>query len=149
MAANQNEPVTSTAKLDRLQAREEALMTEANRLRARAEHLERVRHSYSSQLRRRQDTHEKVVLGALAKIAGLDAYRYDSLPPNGLKDKAPNTLLNSLADTYDRELMLGAMIWLAQSIRQGTGNMVSVPSPSALQTMGSERLAKRTTAEKQ
>ena len=124
-------------------------MTEANRLRARAEHLERVRHSYSSQLRRRQDTHEKVVLGALAKIAGLDAYRYGLLPPNGLKDKAPHTLLNSLADTYDRELILGAMMWLAQSIKQGTGNMVSVPSPSALQTMGSERLAKRTTAEKQ
>ena len=149
MATNQNEPVTSTAKVNRLQARETALMTEANRLRARAEHLERVRNSYSSQLRRRQDTHEKVVLGALAKLAGLDVYVYDPSSPHGLKAKVPRTALSSLADTYDRELIVGAMLWLAQSIKQNTGDMVSVPSPSALQTIGSERLAKRTAAEKQ
>ena len=131
-----------------MQARETALMAEANRLRARAEHLERVRHSYSSQLRRRQDTHEKAVLGALAKIAGLDAYHYDPLPPKALKAKAPRNSLDSLADTYDRELILGAMLWLAQSINQDAGDMVSIPSRQALQTMGSECLAKRTAADK-
>ena len=148
MATTQNEPMVTDDKIERLQGREKALIAEANKLRARAEHLERVRHSYSSQLRRRQDTHEKVVLGALAKIAGLDAYRYDPLSPNGLKAKAPRTSLNSLADTYDRELILGAMLWLSQSIKQDAGDMVSIPSLSALQTMGSERLAKRTDAEK-
>jgi hypothetical protein len=148
MATTQNEPAISDDKIDRMQARETALMTEANRLRARAEHLERVRHSYSLQLRRRQDTHEKVVLGALAKIAGLDAYRYDPLPTNELKTKAPRTSLDSLADTYDRELILGAMIWLAQSIKQDAGDMVSIPSLSALQTMGRVRLASRSPAEK-
>ncbi len=148
MATTQTEPVVSDDKIDRMQARETALMTEANKLRARAEHLERVRHSYSSQLRRRQDTHEKVVLGALAKIAGLDAYRYDPLPPKALKAKVPRTSLDSLADIYDRELILGAMLWLAQSIKQDTGDMVSIPSLSVLQTMGSERLASRSPAEK-
>jgi hypothetical protein len=39
------------------------------------------------------------------------------------------------------------MLWLAQSIKQDTGDMVSIPSLSALQAMGSECLAKRTTAE--
>ena len=149
MATTQNEPVTSDDKIDGLQARETALMTEANRLRARAEHLERVRHSYSSQLRRRQDTHEKVVLGALAKLAGLDVYRYGLLSPHGLKAKAPRTSLSSLADTYDRELILGAMLWLARSIKQDTGDMVSIPSLSALQAMGSEGLARRIHARKQ
>jgi hypothetical protein len=148
MAATQNEPEISDDKIERLQGREKALIEEANRLRARAEHLERVRHSYSSQLRRRQDTHEKVVLGALAKIAGLDAYHYDTLPPKALKAKMPRTSLDSLADTYDRELILGAMMWLAQSIKNNEGDMVSIPSLSALQAKGSECLAKRTAAEK-
>ena len=88
------------------------------------------------------------MLGALAKIAGLDAYRYDPLPPKALKAKVPRTSLDSLADIYDRELILGAMLWLAQSIKQDTGDMVSIPSLSALQTMGSERLASRSPAEK-
>jgi hypothetical protein len=149
MAINQNELVTSTAKVDRLQARKTALMTEANKLRARAEHLERVRNSYSSQLRRRQDTHEKVVLGALAKISGLDVYVYDPLSPSGLKAKTPRTSLDSLADTYDRELILGAMLWLAHSIRQDTGDMVSIPSLSALRALGSECLATRLITRKQ
>jgi hypothetical protein len=148
MAKNQSEPVTTTDKVDRLQARETALMTEANRLRARAEHLERVRHSYSSQLRRRQDTHEKVVLGALAKLAGLDIYHYDRPSTNGLKANAPRTSLDSLADTYDRELILGAMLWLATSMKLGLGDRVAIPPLSALQAMGSKRLAKRTAAEK-
>ena len=148
MATTQNEPVISDDKIERLQGREKALLAEANKLRARAEHLERVRHSYSSQLRRRQDTHEKVVLGALAKIACLDAYRYDPIPPSGMKAKAPRTSLDSLADTYDRELILGAMMWLARSIRQDAGDMVSIPSLAELQTMGRERLANRAAAEK-
>ena len=148
MATTQKEPVISDDKIDRMQARETALMAEANRLRARAEHLERVRHSYSSQLRRRQDTHEKVVLGALAKIAGLDAYHYDPLPPKGLKTKAPRTSLDSLADTYDRELILGAMMWLARSIKQDAGDMVSIPSLAELQTVGRETLARRSGTDK-
>lgn len=148
MATTRNEPMVTDDKIERLQGRERALIAEANKLRARAEHLERVRHSYSSQLRRRQDTHEKVVLGALAKIAGLDAYHYDPLPPKGLKTKAPRTSLDSLADTYDRELILGAMLWLAQSIKQDAGDMVSIPSLQALQAKGSECLANRSAAEK-
>ena len=148
MATTQNETTVTDDKIERLQARETALMAEANRLRARAEHLERVRHSYSSQLRRRQDTHEKVVLGALAKIAGLDAYHSDPLPPKALKAKVPRTSLDSLADIDDRELILGAMLWLAQSIKNNAGGMVSIPSLSVLQAMGSERLAKRAAADK-
>ena len=148
MATTQNKAEVSDDKIERLQGREKALLAEANKLRARAEHLERVRHSYSSHLRRRQDTHEKVVLGALAKIAGLDAYHYDPLPPRGLKPKAPRTSLDSLADVYDRELILGAMLWLAQSIKSNAGDMVSIPSLQALQAMGSERLANRTAVEK-
>ncbi len=148
MATTQNETTVKDDKIERLQGREKALLAEANKLRARAEHLERVRHSYSSHLRRRQDTHEKVVLGALAKIAGLDAYHYDPLPPKALKAKVPRTSLDSLADTYDRELILGAMMWLAQSIKNNEGDMVSIPSLQALQAMGSERLANRAAAEK-
>ena len=60
----------------------------------------------------------------------------------------PRTSLDSLADTYDRELILGAMLWLAQSIKHNAGGMVSIPSLSVLQAMGSERLAKRAAADK-
>jgi hypothetical protein len=140
MANTQNRTVISDDKIDRLQTREKALLAESEKLRARAEHLERVRHSYSSQLRRRQDTHEKVVLGALAKLAGLDVYRHESPQNNDAAAMPPKKVLESVADTYDRELILGGLLWLAQSMKLTAGDMVPIPSLLALQDLGSRRL---------
>lgn len=142
MANTHNRTVIPDDKIDRLQAREKALFAESEKLRARAEHLERVRHSYSSQLRRRQDTHEKVVLGALAKLAGLDVYRHEPQPENDAAAMPPKKALASVADSYDRELILGGLIWLAQSMKLNSGDLVPIPSLMALQDLGGKRLAK-------
>ena len=69
---NTDEPLD--AKLSKLQERERKLRTEALQLRARAEHLNRVRLTHAKRLARRIDAHEKIVLGALVKKAGLDKY---------------------------------------------------------------------------
>ena len=57
--------------LGRLRMRETALRQQAAQLQARAEHLERVGHMQAQQLKRRVDAHEKIVLGALLKKAGM------------------------------------------------------------------------------
>ena len=147
MATTQNETTISDDKIDRLKTREKALMAESEKLRARAEHLERLRHSYSSQLRRRQDTHEKVVLGALAKLAGLDVYRHEPTLQNDATVMPPKRAFDSVADTYDRDLILGGMLWLAQSMKCNVGDMVLMPPLLALQELGRQRLAKGTTKE--
>jgi hypothetical protein len=142
MTTTQRKTAIPDDKIDRLQAREKALLSESEKLRARAEHLERLRHSYSSQLRRRQDTHEKVVLGALAKLAGLDVYRHDKQLQNDATGMPPKKALESVADSYDRELILGGLLWLAQSMKLTAGDMVPIPSLMAFQDLGSRRLTK-------
>ena len=52
--------------------REVTLRQQAARLQARAEHLRRVGRVKEQQLMRRVDAHEKIVLGAMVKKAGLD-----------------------------------------------------------------------------
>ena len=141
MTTTQNEPVISGDKIDRLQARESALMNEANRLRARAEHLERVRHSYSSQLRRRQDTHEKVVLGALVKKAGLDVCRVDGAtaeiqPLNGVVLSSFDCRVAGSSASYDRELILGGLLWLASVLHGAPGEAATVPTYDVLREAG-------------
>ena len=61
--------------LARLRVREAALRHQAAQLQARAEHLDRVGRAHAQQLQRRIDAHEKIVLGALVKKAGLDVCR--------------------------------------------------------------------------
>ncbi len=69
---NTDEPLD--AKLSKLQERERKLRAEALQLRARAEHLNRVQLTHAKRHARRIDAHEKIVLGALVKKAGLDKY---------------------------------------------------------------------------
>ena len=57
--------------LARLRIRETALRQKAQQLQARAEHLERVGQARFERMARRIDAHEKIVLGALVKKAGL------------------------------------------------------------------------------
>ena len=59
------------AAIERMHAREAALRQQAAQLQARAEHLQRVGRVQAQQLKRRVDAHEKIVLGALLKKAGM------------------------------------------------------------------------------
>jgi hypothetical protein len=52
----------------------------------------------------------------------------------------PKMALESVADSYDRELILGGLLWLAQSMKLSSGDMVPIPSLVALQELGRKRL---------
>ena len=102
---------TMDIKLSKLQEREAALNAQAKQLQERAAHLERVRLNHAKSLSRRIDAHEKIVLGALVKNAGLDSYRTErhSIDPV----ITPSRLsIDDVSSTYDRELIFGALLWL-------------------------------------
>lgn len=164
---NTNEP--TDAKLSKLREREFALKQQAQQLQARAEHLSRVGRGHLERLARRVDAHEKIVLGALVKKAGLDVRRIDdfaaskrqeniskslSMASNAdEKDDVPgatssnqhlNAVLTSIfhgrihddSANYDRELVLGGLLWLVNVLTMQPGDGVVVPAHSVLRDAG-------------
>ena len=175
--ANTNEPLDT--KLVKLRERETALKQQAQQLEARAEHLSRVRRGHLERLARRVDAHEKIILGALVKKAGLDVCRVDGVavskqPPNDVvlssfsskaEDKGgvsgstsskqqPNGVVLSsigccvgdLSTSYDRELILGGLLWLASVLNSAPGEVATVPTYDVLREAG--RLAGANVADK-
>lgn len=155
--------------LARLRMREAALRQQSVQLQARAEHLERVGHMQAQQLKRRVDAHEKIILGALVKKAGLDICRVDGVtaskqPPNDIvlssiaskiegkngvpgstpSNQQPNDGVLSSTDcrvgdsstSYDRELILGGLLWLASVLHGAPGEAATVPTYDVLREAG-------------
>lgn len=107
---------TMDSKLAKLQDREAALTAQARQLQERAAHLERLRLNHAKKLSRRIDAHEKIVLGALVKKAGLDAYRTEQQSIDPVM--TPTRLsIDDVSSTYDRELIFGALLWLASALK--------------------------------
>lgn len=107
---------TMDSKVTKLQQREAALNAQAKQLQERAAHLERVRLNHTKKLSRRIDAHEKIVLGALVKKAGLDTYRAERHPNDPVI--TPNQFsIEFVSTTYDRELIFGALLWLASALK--------------------------------
>lgn len=84
----------------------ERLEQNIRQLDAKAAHLKMKARAQAKELTRRRDAHEKVVLGACAKKAGLDRFR--------LSTPAPHP--RSRTAGYDVELLLGALAWLSQAL---------------------------------
>jgi len=133
------------AALNRLQMRQQTLQQKAQQLQARAEHLERVRRASVQRLGRRIDAHEKIVLGALVKKAGLamqqaqaqaQAHQHqndnDAMPKRGG--------LDAQSAAYDRELILGAMMWLVSVLKQPANDALTVPERQRLRDDGRHAL---------
>jgi Conjugal transfer protein TraD len=134
------EAVEDSAKvLSRLRIRQEALRLQASQLQARAEHLEVKQKEYETNLRRRIDAHEKIVLGALVKKAGLDL-RLESSSINDDDSSSLRQRLSDVSTTYDRELILGALLWLSSTMNQRSIDNVSLPNRQRLREMGLEAL---------
>lgn len=137
-------PVGSGAPIARLRIREAALRHQAAQLQARAEHLQRVAHSQAQRLQRRVDAHEKIVLGSLVKKAGLDLPlpQHPKLTPHA-NDTQTTSIGQGLATqstAYDRELILGALLWLASALNRPENDVVSVPERQRLRQQGTEAL---------
>ena len=93
--------------LARLRVREAALRHQAAQLQARAEHLDRVGRAHAQRLQRRIDAHEKIVLGALVKKAGLDIPQSEAHQPPNDDDSTPlRGGLAAQSTAYDRALIL-------------------------------------------
>ena len=133
--------------LGRLRMRETALRQQAAQLQARAEHLERVGHMQAQQLKRRVDAHEKIVLGALVKKAGVDWPLTDTTEHN---ERHPNDNdaspfrqgIAAQSTAYDRELILGALMWLASTLKRPANAVVTVPERQRLRDDGRQALDK-------
>jgi len=131
--------------LARLRMRETALRQQAAQLQARAEHLERVGHNQAQQLKRQADAHEKIVLGALVKKAGLawpDAMQRDQQQPNDNDTSPFRRGIAAQSTAYDRELILGALMWLVSALKQPANDAVSVPERQRLRDDGRQALNK-------
>ena len=147
--AKTDEPLD--AKLVKLRERETALKQQAQQLEARAEHLSRVRRGHLERLARRVDAHEKIVLGALVKKAGLDVCRLDSdtadiQPSNGTVLSSIDCRVAGSSASYDRELILGGLLWLASVLHGAPGEVATVPTYDVLREAG--RLAGANVADK-
>ena len=132
------------APIARLRIREAALRHQAAQLQARAEHLQRVAHSQAQRLQRRIDAHEKIVLGSLVKKAGLDfpLPKQPNLTPN-VNDAQTTSIDQGLAaqsTLYDRELILGVLLWLASALNRPENDVVSVPERQRLRQQWAEAL---------
>ena len=133
--------------LGRLRMRETALRQQAAQLQARAEHLERVGHMQAQQLKRRVDAHEKIVLGALLKKAGMDWPLTDTTEHN---ERHPNDNdaspfrqgIAAQSTAYDRELILGALMWLVSALKRPANDTVTVPERQRLRDDGRQALDK-------
>ena len=134
------------ASLIRLRMRETALRQQAAQYEARAEHLERVARHQAKQLGRRIDAHEKIVLGALVKKAGL------ALPaPNTdvAHDQSENDVdsvssrggIAAQSASYDRALILGSLMWLASALNRPAHTVVKLPERQRLRDDGEQALA--------
>ena len=135
------------AAIERMHAREAALRQQAAQLQARAEHLQRVGRVQAQQLKRRGDAHEKIVVGALLKKAGVawplaDATEHNERHPND-NDASPfRQGIAAQSTAYDRELILGALMWLASVLKQPDHAVVTVPERQRLRDNGRQALDK-------
>ena len=172
MTVHRETPLSSSAEdrsLARLRIRETALRQQAQQLQARAEHLNRVSRGHLERYARRVDAHEKIILGALVKKAGLEVFHVDgataskqpsigvvlsSIASNGEdKDGVPvstpsNQLQNDVvlssfdcrvagsSASYDRELILGGLLWLASVLHGAPGEVATVPTYDVLREAG-------------
>ena len=129
--------------LARLRVREATLRHQAAQLQARAEHLDRVGRAHAQRLQRGIDAHEKIVLGALVKKAGLDIPHSEAHQPPNDDDSTPlRGGLAAQSTAYDRALILGALLWLESTLNQPENDVVSVPSRQRLRNDGLQALKK-------
>lgn len=129
------------ASITRLRMRESALRQQAAQYQARAEHLERVARHQAQQLGRRIDAHEKIVLGALVKKAGLaltvptlntqEEHHRDDV------DSAPARRgIAAQSTSYDRALILGSLMWLVSALNSPTNGAITLPDRQRLRDDG-------------
>ena len=108
----------STAKaastLVRLKSKKAQLELKANQLAARKSDVEAKADQLGKSLKRTIDTREKIVLGALVKMVGLDRFTLEQRNDN---DMAINRALNgNVMAKYDLDLLVGGLLTLSEQL---------------------------------
>lgn len=109
----------STAKaastLVRLKATQASLELREKQLAARKNDVEAKAERLGKSLKRTIDTREKIVLGALVKMVGLDRWQLndnDTAPSRGQNDN----VMASCAASYDLDLLVGGLLTLSEQL---------------------------------
>lgn len=103
-----------------LEGRRDALSCKADQLQARAAHLSRVIEAGQRRLERRQDAHDKIVLGALMVMVGLHRFQTSATgEPIVVDTMLKKTSMTDETLSFDKDLLTGALLSLS---RQLNGN---------------------------
>lgn len=125
----------------RLRIREAALRQKAQQLQAHAEHLERVGRAHVERMERRIDAHEKIVLGALVKKAGLAIpFGQENQQSNDDGSMPIRSGLDAQSTKYDRALILGALLWLSSALNRPSDDNAKLPNRDQLRDGGQRAL---------
>ena len=107
----------STAKaastLVRLKSKKAQLELKANQLAARKNDVETKADQLGKSLRRTIDTREKIVVGALMKMTGMDRFTLEQR--NGV-DTLSNREQNGNVTAYDLDFLVGALLALSEQL---------------------------------
>ena len=108
----------STAKaastLVRLKSKKAQLELKANQLAARKNDVETKADQLGKSLRRTIDTREKIVLGALMKMTGMDRFTLEQRNDNDtLSNREQN---GNVMAQYDLDLLVGALLVLSEQL---------------------------------
>ena len=108
----------STAKaastLVRLKSKKAQLELKANQLAARKSDVETKADQLGKSLKRTIDTREKIVLGALMKMTGMDRFTLEQR--NGVDTLSNREQNDNVMAQYDLDLLVGALLVLSEQL---------------------------------
>lgn len=119
MALNKN-PAQAASKLVKLRANQASLELKAKQLAARKSDVEARADDIARKLKRNIDTREKILLGALVKMVGLD--RFTLSRQNDNETATIGQQDGIVMATYDVDLLVGALFELSASLGGASPN---------------------------
>ena len=124
MALHKN-TAKAASTLARLRANQASLELRAKQLAARKSEVESKANRLGRSLKRTIDTREKIVLGALVKMVGLD--RFTIRCRNDNKTTTIGELnTNVMAKLYDLDLIVGALLTLSEKLNHDTATFAEL-----------------------
>lgn len=115
MALNRN-PAQAASTLVKLRANQASLELKAKQLAARKSDVEARADELSRKLKRNIDTREKILLGALVKMVGLD--RFTLSHQNDNETVTIGQQNGIVMATYDLDLLVGGLLVLSEYLKK-------------------------------
>ena len=108
----------AASTLARLKSKRAQLELKSNQLAARKSDVEAKTDQLGRRLRRTIDTREKIVLGALVKMVGLDRFTLEQSNVGKTKpiDDHNGNVMASCAASYDLDLLVGGLLTISEQL---------------------------------